>query len=237
MTSNSLRAVLTSLVPAKFKTLLKGWATRARGRGPATPDCQDLEMYWDGQFAQVLETWGINSTWREIPLLLADCRGKVIDVACGTGKTIEILKCLPALEIHGCDISDFLIQKTALRGLKPERFRVCDATRMPYSDNQFDYSYSIGSLEHFTEDGIGRVIQECYRITRRTSMHMMPVSRSDRNEGWIKTRQSFFNNSVSWWLRQFRAVYPTVHALDSSWNDPISVGKWFVCVKEDCGSC
>lgn len=242
MTLNSVRSVLASLLPVKLKTHLKtlslpGLSARTVARGTAAPDCQDLEMYWDGQFAQVLETWGIASTWREIPLLLANCHGRVLDVACGTGRTIEILKSLPALEIHGCDISDFLIQKTALRGLSSERFRVCDATRMPYTDNFFGHSYSIGSLEHFTEQGIAQVIRECFRVTCHTSVHMMPVSRSDQDEGWIKTRQSFYNNSVSWWRQRFQQVYPTVYALDSAWNDSISVGKWFVCIKEEIGTC
>ena len=48
----------------------------------------------------------------------------------------------------------------------------------------------------------------------------------------MKTLQSFHNNSVDWWLERFHTAYETVHVLDSAWNDRISVGKWFLCMKE-----
>jgi hypothetical protein len=60
---------------------------------------------------------------------------------------------------------------------------------------------------------------------------MVPVARSNRDEGWITTFQSYHNNSVEWWLAKCRAVYPHVIALDSVWSDAISVGKWLVCSK------
>jgi hypothetical protein len=64
-------------------------------------------------------------------------------------------------------------------------------------------------------------------------MHMIPVSRSGRDEGWLKTHQSFHNNSVDWWLARYRTAYDRVHVLESAWNDKISVGKWFLCTKQD----
>ncbi|MGH9032547.1 MAG: class I SAM-dependent methyltransferase, partial [Acidimicrobiia bacterium] len=107
-----------------------------------------------------------------------------------------------------------------------------DATRTDYDDDQFDYSYSIGSLEHFTEEGIGNFLVECKRITHRSSFHQIPVSATGDDEGWVKDgRQSFFNNSVDWWMQWFTAAYPTVLVLDSGWKSRMSVGKWFICVK------
>jgi hypothetical protein len=61
---------------------------------------------------------------------------------------------------------------------------------------------------------------------------MVPVSRSGRDEGWMKTYQSFFNNSVEWWTAKYRAGFVRVQVLDSAWEDALSVGKWFVCAKE-----
>ncbi|MFM6267537.1 MAG: hypothetical protein ACKPFA_13720, partial [Dolichospermum sp.] len=55
--------------------------------------------------------------------------------------------------------------------------------------------------------------------------------RSGKDEGWMKTLQSFHNNSVDWWLDKFYSSYPAVLVIDSYWNDSISVGKWFVCFK------
>jgi ubiquinone/menaquinone biosynthesis C-methylase UbiE len=152
----------------------------------------------------------------------------VLDIACGTGKVMTILD-QSTLELHGCDISDMLIAKAIERGIAPDRLKICDATKMPYADGFFDYSYSIGSLEHFTDEGIEQFIAETARVTRVASFHMMPTSRSGRDEGWMKTLQSFHNSSVSWWVRRFERKFSRVRVLDSNWNDTLSVGRWFLC--------
>jgi ubiquinone/menaquinone biosynthesis C-methylase UbiE len=184
---------------------------------------------------RILETWGEGNVWDEIQLLLAGRRGRVLDIACGTGKTMQILAAHPGLELHGCDISDRLLERAAARGLPPERLHVGDATRLLYPDDHFEYAYSIGSLEHFTEEGIGQFLAECRRVTRYISFHQHPVSRSGSDEGWIKTMQSYFNNSVDWWLPRYRVVYADVRVLPSRWEDVRSIGKWFVCVKHEPG--
>jgi ubiquinone/menaquinone biosynthesis C-methylase UbiE len=190
-----------------------------------------LDVYWEEKMAQLLETWGEGNVWDEIQLLLVNCRGRVLDIACGTGKTMAVLAPMTQLELHGFDISDMLIQKAIERGLAQNRLRVADATKMPYADQEFDYSYSIGSLEHFTEAGIDQFVQEAARVTRVASFHMMPTSRSQRDEGWLKTYQSFHNSSVGWWEQRLRKGFSEVLVVPSHWSDDISVGKWFVCHK------
>lgn len=192
---------------------------------------QDLDLYWDEDMAQLLETWGEGNAWREIQFLMANCSGRVLDIACGTGKVMEIFRDDRRLEIHGCDISDMLIGKAIGRGIARERLRVCDATQLPYADGEFDFSYSIGSLEHFTEEGIALAISEAARVTRIASFHMMPVSRSGRDEGWLKTYQTFHNSSPGWWVAKFDKHFSRVKVLDSRWDDPISVGNWFICYR------
>ena len=145
--------------------------------------------------------------------------------------TIDLLSRFKNVQVYGCDISDVLIQKALGRGVSKERLKICDATKTGYENNFFDYSYSIGSLEHFTEDGIRQFIPEVHRITRFSSFHQIPVSRSGRNEGWVKRIQSFYNNSSDWWLDKFKSKYKAVYVLDSKWEDDISCGKWFVCIK------
>jgi ubiquinone/menaquinone biosynthesis C-methylase UbiE len=105
---------------------------------------------------------------------------------------------------------------------------------MSYPDNAFDYSYSIGSLEHFTEKGIEKFIAEAARVTKKHSMHMIPTSKSGKNDGWMTTSttiQTFYNNSDKWWLEKFSKSFKEVYILNSIWNDGISYGRWFVCKK------
>ena len=195
---------------------------------------QDLDVYWDAKMAEMLDTWGKDHVWNEIQMLLAGKKGKALDIACGTGITIEIMSKNEDLEVYGCDISDLLISKAVERGIDKKYLQVCDATDMSiYSDNYFDYSYSIGSLEHFTEEGILKFISEVQRITKHSTFHMMPTSRNGTNTGWIKRVQSYFNNNEQWWIDKFKTKYSRVYAIDSGWKDELSIGKWFVCIKND----
>jgi len=212
--------------------LIKKLFQKRNPRGvPADPSVQDLDIYWDPRMAKILETWGEKNVWHEILFLLANRAGKVLDIACGNGVVIQKLWAMPELEVHGCDISDFLIDQARARGIRPEALTVCDATRMPFLDNEFQYSYSIGSLEHFTEKGIDQCFSEASRVTKTASFHFMPVSRSGKNEGWMKTLQSFHNCSVDWWAAKLRCHFPKVVDLPSLWSDEISVGRWFLCFK------
>jgi len=194
---------------------------------------QDLGVYWDPEFAEVLDTWGEGNVWNEIQLFMVGRKGKVLDIACGTGKTMGILSKFNDLELYGCDISELLLSKAAEKNAIPtERLRACDATKLPYADNEFVCAYSIGSLEHFTEDGIVKFLSECHRTVSHISFHQHPVSRSGKNEGWITMTQSYHNNSVDWWMEKYESVYESVYVLDSIWEDEISLGKWFVCEKK-----
>lgn len=223
-----IQKLRTSLIADKLKRLLKANST-SNGCGLNGSGSQDLDVYWDPAMAQILETWGIDNVWNEIQFLMANCNGKVLDIACGTGKTMSLLSKFTQIDVYGFDISDLLISKALERGIAAGHLLVEDATKMTYGDKSFDYAYSIGSLEHFTEDGILKFISECQRVVRVSSMHQIPVSRSGNNEGWIRTNQSYYNNSIQWWLEKFERTYQTVYVLDSAWEDKRSVGKWFVC--------
>lgn len=192
---------------------------------------QDLNIYWDPDFFESSKRWGLGTVWTEIQFLLAGCKGRVLDIACGPGKVISILSKFDRVSMYGCDISDFLINEAVKSGIPRSKLKVCDATKLPYSDKYFEYSYSIGSLEHFTENGIIACLQESFRATRYASFHQVPISRTGINEGWIKLGQSYNNNSVDWWLEKFRGVYEKVYVMDSSWRSSISNGKWFICIK------
>jgi SAM-dependent methyltransferase len=234
-----VRDRIRSIVKGVTPPLLWSLARRLRP-APAAPNAspppasagQDLALYWDPQMAALLETWGEGNAWHEIRLLLTGRSGKVLDIACGTGRVMDIVGADASLEVHGCDISDYLIGKAAERGIPRERLTVCDATHLPYQDGRFDHAYSIGSLEHFTEEGIEQVLAGCRRTVRGLSFHMVPVSRSGADEGWITPYQAYFNNSVGWWMERALRSYPRVTIADSIWSDERSVGKWLVCARD-----
>lgn len=231
----SINLIAKELCPPLLWKQLKSFKRNVLGKRThvVSPHAQDLDLYWDEEMARILDTWGEGNVWNEIPMFLFGLEGRVLDIACGTGKTIEINKALnPNLDIYGCDISDLLIKKAEERGIPKDRLIVCDASNMSaYTDNFFKYGYSIGSLEHFTEEGMDALFRENKRVVSNASFHMMPTSRSGKNEGWMKTMQSFHNNTPDWWVERMQKHFPRVLVFDSAWNDEISVGKWFVCLK------
>ena len=229
-----MKSIAKQLVPPLLWSALSSARARAqalRSPGAANPGEQSLDDYWDPKMAEMLDHWGEDNVWIDVQLLFANTSGRVLDIACGTGKVMELLAANRAIEVHGFDISDMLIDKAAARGIARERLRVCDATKMSYADDAFDFGYSIGSLEHFTEDGLIACLNECRRVVRGTSYHQIPVSADGRDHGWIRTFQSYYNNSADWWLERFGSVFPGVRAIDSTWRDTISTGKWFVCTR------
>src|SRR5262249_40133309 len=97
---------------------------------------QALEIYSDSAFAEALETWANDTAWPEIELLLRDRRGKVLDLACGTGRAFDFLRGSEQLEYYGCDISEMLIERAVMRGVPGERLHVGNAARLQYSDGE-----------------------------------------------------------------------------------------------------
>lgn len=217
----------TAFCKSAFRSATKNYRKK-------TGDRQDTEIYFDPAFAEVLETWAVTNAWREIQVLLGERSGKVLDLACGTGRTYDFLKRFKNLEYNGCDISPMLIERAIQRGINKERLQVLDATKLDCANNEFDFVFSIGSLEHFTVKGLGSALAECRRVSRSLNFHMVPVSSSGLDEGWITPYQSYWNNSQRWWTRIFEETFgENVWIMSSKWRDEQSRGVWFICGREE----
>lgn len=226
---NEIKKIIIQFFPPILVNFLR--KLRRKEKKITNSSVQSLDIYYSEKMAKILETWGERNAWIEIQHLLLKKEGKILDIACGTGKVIEILNKNKIMNVYGCDISDFLIEKAKKRGIVDEKLKVCDATNLPYDENFFDYSYSIGSLEHFTESQIEMFLKSCKKVTKKISYHQIPMSRSNKDEGWISPLQSYHNNSEKWWFDKCKKVYDKVIILDSSWEDKRSVGKWLILEK------
>ena len=196
-------------------------------------ESQSLDVYWEDNYVETQAmSWGEGTVWNEIQYLLANAEGKVLDIACGPAPTMEIIeKTNINIKAYGCDISDRLVNQAIDRGVSEDRIIIEDATNMSYEDGYFDYSFSIGSLEHFTEEGIDAFIDEAFRVTKIGSFHQVPTLMDGRVSGWVNLQQSFHNMPISWWKEKFERKFPYVKTLDSSWSDVLSNGTWFICHK------
>jgi|TARA_B110000483_G_scaffold227198_1_gene288743 ubiquinone/menaquinone biosynthesis C-methylase UbiE len=228
--------ILKNLIPPFFLYLIKKiyfFYLIKKNSKDVNENFQDTEIYNKEITAEKLDDWGKDNVWNEIQFLIKNENGNILDLACGTGRNIiDLKKINKKSNFYGCDISQQLIDIAIQNGVIKDNLKCVDATLIDYPKEFFDYSYSIGSLEHFTEEGIDNVVNKLHHVTKIASYHMMPVSRKNINEGWIKTYQTFHNNSENWWVDKFKKKFNRVYVVNSSWNDFISNGRWFLCYKD-----
>jgi ubiquinone/menaquinone biosynthesis C-methylase UbiE len=195
---------------------------------------QELDLYFDENFAKALENWADDTCWPEIEMLLRNRSGKVLDLACGTGRANDFLRTSMSLEYYGCDISEPLIKKAMERGIPQSRLCVGNAAKLEYKNAEFEYLFSIGSLEHFSIDILDDTLKECRRVCTGINFHLLPVSGSNMDEGWFASYQAYWNNSERWWVERFVKHFGkgNVWTMTSRWSDKWSRGVWFICLSK-----
>ncbi len=230
-----MREFIKSLIPPiVIKALRKVMPANNSDQILLTLEDQNKGQYW-GDLADLLETWGDDHVWNEIQMFLYDKKGKVLDIACGTGATMQRLSAFPALELYGVDNSKELIDKCRLKGFDDQYLNTQDVLRkLNYEDNFFDYSYSIGLLHYIKKEELSNFVNELHRITRVASFHKLPMSLHDTDQEEVTTWQKYINNSSVWWANELKKKFTRVEVIKSGWKDndyALSKGVWLVCIK------
>lgn len=129
---------------------------------------------------------------------------KILDVGCGKGFLLyDILKIIPNAEIYGLDISEYAIANS-----KPEVrdcLRLGNATRLPWSANNFDLVISITTLHNLNAPDLDLALREIERVGKQ---HKYVCVESYRNESekanllyWQVTCEAFNTPSEwKWWF-------------------------------------
>ncbi len=86
---------------------------------------------------------------------------KILDIACGSGKFIEVAS--EFIESYGIDISEVAIG-IAKKRIPKANFRVGESENLPYDDNFFDFITCFGSLEHFID--MDKALREMKRVIK-----------------------------------------------------------------------
>jgi SAM-dependent methyltransferase len=94
---------------------------------------------------------------------------KIVDVGCGLGNNMKLInEMLPNtfISIHGVDWSPATYQfhKNNPNSIYNE-IQLCDSSKLPYLDNEFDIALSMENLEHLYSDGCVRSLEEMSRIS------------------------------------------------------------------------
>jgi len=102
--------------------------------------------------------------------------GRVLDVGCGDGFGIYLMKSNPNIEsVVGLDICHEAIEraKIKLNGLAPELI-VAPAEILPFADNTFDSVHCGQTLEHVKNDQ--KAILEIRRVTKGIAVFSVPIN-------------------------------------------------------------
>ena len=89
----------------------------------------------------------------------------VLDVGCGTGEILNIIKTLyPAVLLFGIDISKEMLKRAEEKGLNNSRLFLGDAECLPFENEKFDLLICTDSFHHYPNPQ--RAIDEFYRVLR-----------------------------------------------------------------------
>jgi ubiquinone/menaquinone biosynthesis C-methylase UbiE len=93
---------------------------------------------------------------------------KILDLGCGSGVTIEMLK--PFAEIIGIDISSESVKHVKSLGFKAVK---ADAQKIPFSKNSFDLVLAMDIIEHTKNDR--KTMSEIHRVLKPNGFCILTV--------------------------------------------------------------
>lgn len=96
-------------------------------------------------------------------------RARVLDVACGTGRTLsQLATAHPSLRFHGVDLSPYYIKaaRKRLAEVGEVSLVVENAEQLPYVDGYFDIVTSVYLFHELPRRARRRVLGEAYRVLR-----------------------------------------------------------------------
>jgi ubiquinone/menaquinone biosynthesis C-methylase UbiE len=202
---------------------------RARFLPDPVPDTGKDDYEENDQFYALMEEWWTDTAWPEAVTLLTSLWAtfqrpvRLLDVACGTATIAEMFD--PAIvEYNGCDRSQRYVSAA-----KAGRVTCQPAEKLLFSNDEFDVTMTIGSLEHMPLPVLVKAVAECARVAK-IGFHHVPVS-ATTDLGWVQYRQQYWINTVQWWLKLFKNSYKNLTVLQSRWRGALADGYWFIGVR------
>ena len=142
---------------------------------------------------------------------------RALDFGCGFGRHLRNLSAMPWVEIHGCDISQKMVdvarQESGIPDPENRIRRIEPRSRLPFGDGFFDVVFTSEVLIHVDSEELPQILRELWRISRSVVLHI------ENSE----VQGSFRENDAhaGCWKHDFRAVYAasvgaTVHSFSTA---------------------
>lgn len=118
---------------------------------------KDYDNSHDGKF--------VNCMYQEIIDRVRNLEGdKILDLGCGNGNIINLLKKERKADYFGLDISENMIEEAKKKCGEDVKFTVGDSENLPYQDGQFDIIICNASFHHYTQPEVA--IKEIKRVLK-----------------------------------------------------------------------
>ena len=152
---------------------------------------------WNGLsdvYEQYFEETAINVFHAMLPLCKLSSATRVVEAACGTGKSLQILRTIlpETVEIFASDLSDAMVSKASQRNL-PNVFVVqSDFSRQPY-ENEFCDRFIINGALHLAENPED-VIREAFRVLKQEGIAAFSVLNNSHPTNYMNFVMSHCEN-------------------------------------------
>jgi ubiquinone/menaquinone biosynthesis C-methylase UbiE len=125
-------------------------------------------------------------------LLPVASKDTILELGCGTGHWSEFLSS-KGFKVCALDISDAMLSKARLKGIKNVEFRKGDAAALSFPDENFNTVVSFTMLE-FTKDP-GLVIKEIFRVLKPGGLFIAGCLNLNSQLGKTKNTVETFRNA------------------------------------------
>ncbi len=151
--------------------------------------------YWTEVVKKFKDYWHLNSN------------SSLLDVGCGKGFMLyDFKKLLPGLKIKGVDISNYAVDN-GMDAIKNDLY-VCNAKKLPYADNSFDYTISINTVHNLELEECEMALQEIERVSKISSFITVDAYRNEEEKKrmfkWNLTAKTIM--SVDEWKNLFNKI-------------------------------
>lgn len=97
-------------------------------------------------------------------------KGPVLDLGCGDGLFLEMLK-EKGITGQGLEVSEVAVEKARARGLDVQKFDFSDS-KLPLNDNSFEAVVLLDVLEHMYQPE--KILKEAHRVTKENLVLAVP---------------------------------------------------------------
>lgn len=136
-----------------------------------------------------------------------DKNSKILDVGCAKGFMLyDFFKLIPGINIKGIDISEYAIEN-CINEIK-KNLQVSNAKKLPFDNNEFDYSISINTVHNLELDECILALKEIDRVSKKGSFITVDAFRTDEEKDrmfqWNLTAKTIM--SVDEWKSLFKKI-------------------------------